>query len=356
MPIDANKGRIEFIDAMRGLTMLLVVFHHVLYLFDGSPRFSFNDIFMSFRMPLFFFLCGFLCYKKGRFSQTKTIIEFVRKKFIVQLIPTFIFIAFYSFLFQQSFGEMWLDIIKGGYWFTFVLFFYFLFFVLFFSISKNLKKLSHKLFIFIVGTIIIYFISLFSAHPSCPWKNYWASGFFSIALYKYFIFFVFGVMVKWKYDCFILILEKRWFLATCLISFILLQTIVLSWANTNGLIYHFKDAVINPILGYLGIIIVFSFFNRYKASFSQKTIIGYSFQYIGQRTLDIYLLHYFFLPRNLSMIGHFFTQYYNPVVELLVGLFFSLMVVGVCLVTSNVLRISDVLAKLLFGKVIPPCR
>ena len=80
--------------------------------------------------------------------------------------------------------------------------------------------------------------------------------------------------------------------------------------------------------------------------------MGRGLQYIGQRTLDIYLLHYFLLPKNLSMLGDFFMLYNNPIVELIVGLFFALLIVGFCLVISNVIRTSDVLAKALFGKVI----
>ena len=150
MSVSVQKDRIEFIDAMRGFTMLLVVFSHVLTIsFKSNPNFSFNEIFISFRMPLFFFLSGFLCYKSGKFSQIKGILEFVKKKFIVQIIPTVIFITIYAFLFQSSLGEMWLHTYKGGYWFTFVLFFYFLFFVISFVISNITKK--RKLKVLIIG-------------------------------------------------------------------------------------------------------------------------------------------------------------------------------------------------------------
>ena len=111
MSTHAFKGRIEFIDAMRGFTMIMVVFNHILgYSFCDSPRFSINEIFLSFRMPLFFFLSGFLCYKYGKFSQKTNNIEFIRKKFTVQLIPSFIFIAIYSILFLTSFSEMCLTV------------------------------------------------------------------------------------------------------------------------------------------------------------------------------------------------------------------------------------------------------
>ena len=58
-----KSQRIEYIDAMRGVTMLLVVMAHVsmfclgLYGYNG---FSFNKMLSEFRMPLFFFVSGFV--------------------------------------------------------------------------------------------------------------------------------------------------------------------------------------------------------------------------------------------------------------------------------------------------------
>lgn len=57
------KERIEYIDTMRGFTMLLVVYSHVrlygLYFDDSNIVSSFNSIFLLIRMPLFFFISGF---------------------------------------------------------------------------------------------------------------------------------------------------------------------------------------------------------------------------------------------------------------------------------------------------------
>lgn len=62
------KERIGYIDAMRGFTMLLVVYSHILY-FGYGPLFmehrtTFNDVFTIIYMPLFFFISGFVLYRK----------------------------------------------------------------------------------------------------------------------------------------------------------------------------------------------------------------------------------------------------------------------------------------------------
>lgn len=59
---------------MRGFAMLLVVYSHIIAFsysgalkndiaFGGNDFLSFNALFILFRMPLFFFISGFLLYK-----------------------------------------------------------------------------------------------------------------------------------------------------------------------------------------------------------------------------------------------------------------------------------------------------
>ena len=87
-----NSHRIEYIDALRGITMILVVFNHVeLFSFKISPALIANEVFMSFRMPLFFFISGFIGYKAGVEWTRKTWWAMSKKKLMVQLIPTFFF-------------------------------------------------------------------------------------------------------------------------------------------------------------------------------------------------------------------------------------------------------------------------
>jgi fucose 4-O-acetylase-like acetyltransferase len=72
-------------------------------------------------------------------------------------------------------------------------------------------------------------------------------------------------------------------------------------------------------------------------------------QFIGRRTLDVYLLHYFFLPRNISFIGDFFVEHSNPTLEFFVSVFLACLVIIICLTVSEVLRMSPFLEHRLFG-------
>lgn len=351
-----QKKRIEYLDAMRGFTMLLVVFSHVITnCLRSTPSFSFNDVFISFRMPLFFFLSGFLMYKKGFFKSIEDVLSFLKKKFKVQIIPTFIFIAVYALLFKESFISIWFHCYKKGYWFTFVLFFYFLFYSTSSYILGSFFKLKrpYNYMGMLIIVLFIYFIAVFSMHPLCPWKSNSIIDLFSVIQFRYYIFFCFGALIKANFKVFEELLDKQIIITFALLLFFIFQVLVQDINGISGILGMIRGSIIRPILGFLGIIIVFAFFRTYKHTFTKASIWGRFLQYIGVRTLDIYLLHYLVLPLNLNLIGCFFTNNFNPLIEFIIGLFIALCVLVVCLAISQIVRLSDFLAQTLFGKIIP---
>lgn len=161
-----TKKRIEYIDAIRGFTMLLVVSVHIYcYCFmQGSVNeydLNFNNFFGLFRMPLFFFISGFVFYKTDRYWNFKTIKEFITSKIRVQLISTFLFLLMFCVLYQKGIYNALFDNQKAGYWFTYILFAYF---ILYIAIDKTIcwigqkKSFNNQTIIvsFVVGLIIYY--------------------------------------------------------------------------------------------------------------------------------------------------------------------------------------------------------
>lgn len=100
------KERIKYIDALRGFTMLLVVFAHIELLGFGISPYSstLGGIFVSFRMPMFFFISGYIAYKAITWD-FGTYIKSVRKKAIVQLIPTIFFFSLFTFSHMPEAGR-----------------------------------------------------------------------------------------------------------------------------------------------------------------------------------------------------------------------------------------------------------
>ena len=100
--------RLEYIDALRGFTMILVVFAHIInygyHITDAKAETmdTFNNLFIRFRMPLFFFISGFVLYKQERIWDKPFIKDFIKKKFFVQIVPTFIFLFLFAYLYNTS--------------------------------------------------------------------------------------------------------------------------------------------------------------------------------------------------------------------------------------------------------------
>lgn len=102
-------------------------------------------------------------------------------------------------------------------------------------------------------------------------------------------------------------------------------------------------------VGLLGIIVCFTYFRVNEKYFCKDRLIGKAMQYIGKRTLDIYLLHYFFLPSELPFLKGIITNDSSATVCLFTTFTIALAVVAVCLLTSSVLRLSPFVAKWVFG-------
>ena len=128
--------RIEYIDALRGFTMILVVFAHVeAYGIFGMQYTSFlGTIFQLFRMPLFFFISGYIAYKSYPPSK-----DLVLKKLRVQIIPATIFALIYCHFNISGFIH---DAAKAGYWFTYVLLEMLLMYYCIQYISYKIKKIN----------------------------------------------------------------------------------------------------------------------------------------------------------------------------------------------------------------------
>lgn len=338
-----NNRRIEYIDAMRGLTMILVVMGHVLGCYHYDEFNSYTNLFKVFRMPLFFFISGWVLYKIDiiwDFAFTK---RFIKKKFLIQIIPTAIFMSIILF---KSDTITWkaFNYFKSGYWFTIALFEYFIFYSLFRLLSNYIKQNKYEDIVVLSSGFLVYLVYYYFLVPENDTSNKAkVINYIGIQQWCYYVFFCFGTIVKKYYNLFIKASNKSYLITTVLILFF----------GTNIFLKDISFPLWNTIrfllLGISGILIVLTFFRVNETSFSKEKRIGYGLQYIGKRTLDIYLLHYFFLPGNLSSIGCFLLKNGSPVIELILSLSLALIVIGVCLIISNVLRMSPFLSQVLFG-------
>ena len=349
------KKRIEYIDALRGLTMILVVFSHVEMTSFGfeTPTFI-NSLFMSFRMPLFFWVSGFIAYKANIEWNWSTWWTMSKKKMLIQLIPTFTFGLIYAYAyFNPDFTTFITHNGKLGYWFTIALLEIFLIvYATNVLIYNNDPKVHRKrmlvALIILSGVLFIAKIAL-KVHPAL--NN--AGNILSLHhTFNYFQYFAFGYICSMYKEIFNKMLENKLFSAIIIILFASLFYVKASYISAiagGGMsIWAMIDITLEMLIGYFGLLLVFNTVKTYQSSFTADKRIGRALQFIGKRTLDIYLLHYFLLP-HLPQVGEFLLKGNNATLELITGLLLSIVVLTLCLAISSVLRTSPLLAKWLFG-------
>ena len=354
-----KKQRLEWLDAMRGFTMILVVANHVSqtgFMQDVKLSSSLSFLIL-FRMPLFFFISGFLAYKASLAWNMPTLLSMVGKKIRVQIVPTLVFFFFAMAVlntdYMASLEEKFHSPMKGGYWFTIALLYMFVFYYLFCYIESKLRWKSWV-------PITLFFIISLLVYESCYLPKYfwWAFGYRGskpttfledstlIQVMMYMPFFLFGNIVRRYWEQAQRVMDSRWFYPVIVVLVIFCTLDVLKWHILRMAWTNLPLTLAKFIL----LTIVFMYFRHYHQYFTRMTWIGRSLQYIGRRTLDIYLIHFLFMP-NLPVIGAFFTaNRHNFVFDTTLSVIIGLVIIGFCIITSNILRVSPLFKKYLFGR------
>lgn len=319
----------------------------------SEPTFI-NSLFMSFRMPLFFWVSGFIAYKASIQWSWPTWWQMSKKKLLVQLTPTFIFGLIYAYAyFGADFQTFITHNGKLGYWFTIALLEIFLIVYttntsLYHSDPKIHRKRMLIALILLSGGLFLTKIAL-KMHPTLNEVGNVLSLHHS---FNYFQYFAFGYICSMYKEEFNRTLESKYFSAFIIILFAALfytkRCCIGSHVGTSMDMWRMLDIIAEMIAGYLGLLIVYNTCKTYQCSLASDKKIGRALQFIGKRTLDIYLLHYFFLP-YIPQVGSILLKGHNATLELAIGVLLSLIVIGICLIVSSILRTSPVLRKYLFG-------
>ena len=332
-----NTRRIGYIDALRGFTMFLVVLGHVSalcwQLTSKNP--SFYHYLTQVRMPTFFFISGFVLYKADVVWNASHIINFFKKKIPVQLISPLIFFITFLHVSHIPIFDGFIDKLKAGYWFTFVL----LEFYVFYAAVRFLVRNRWSAWILVAMGIAMYYVcwpEMTTHHQTLD--N--ALALVSAHQWRFFLFFVLGTLVKQHFDKVEQWLDSKWLLPICIVFYLIV--------NAFGDVLPVKVTTMQGLLSLTGLVIVFSFFRNRQEWFSQETRLGRTMQFVGRRTLDIYLIHFFLLPRGLSAFT-FFKDHPMPVIEFFASSAIAVLIIAVALLVSNIIRLSPWLAHWLFG-------
>lgn len=203
------KQRLLYIDVLRGIAILTVVYSHILLFCVGySETSSMTDLLRKYFLNAFFFLSGFMVYKVPTLNQTPILLG-LWKKVKLLLIPTLISGGLCCVYVHGNLLSYLADEAKGGYWFTIVLFIMMVIYGIEKSCLKWIKNeyaQSIMLLLIAVGAYCCKNMIL-----ETTWANY-------LCLYSvsyYFLMFTLGVLCKKHIDRFHKFLDISW-VKTCI--------------------------------------------------------------------------------------------------------------------------------------------
>lgn len=323
-------GRIAFFDAIKAFMIFCVVYWHI-SIYTGTTDSPVNRIYMPFFLTSFFFISGYFSYHE-RTMTPQDYIKKILKRVKVLLIPTAIMCTLYSLWSGKSAYQVLFSDMKGGYWFTFVTFEIYLFYILIESCLKDNR--SYK--------TIIYFLLIvgFSALTAIghKWNNMDTYKILSVYQFmKYLPFFYLGVISRLYQDQFFRLLKSDSLLGLGIVAMVML--------------YLIHNRISMCIQGYLGIFLICGLFYKFRYTFDQDNYLVKLIIKIGQSTLPIYFLHYFFL-NGITVLSGSFQIIMNEggwVINGILSSVTALFIISLCIFVDKITSISPTLHLGLFG-------
>ena len=335
------------LDVIRGVTMLLVVAYHWGGWTESSVH-NYWDYLIFLRMPMFFFISGFLVYSVN--LDKTMLIKRSKNRLLAQLWPTILLFLLwivtlcheeiatyrdYYRLLQDSVN----DVYKQGFWFTYVLV------EMFFVVAPmlylfNRFRLSNKWRV--VALLGIWLLAIWFLNLCIPSDNgrgmlgYVLSG---IKFKEYFLYFILGCIAKIYLPAFTSFYEKHRYGITAVVFYCIVDVILFKFIQYAP---YLRDTleVLCSCLGITAMLYLFHWLVQVKSAFVQR-ICSY-LAIVGTSTLQIYLIHYFFLKllsgsvlRNITLqIG----ERFGSITEMLFHGIMAIVVVGLCLLTVKLMK------------------
>lgn len=277
------KERIQYIDAVKGFAIFLMVFAHSIgwnmsdwqnICRDSNSLDGFLwQLIYSFHMPLFFMVSGYF-----QPLHTDSYLRIIKKKSLRLLLP-YVTTGFLMLLIRGYYG----------YWFLFSLWEMAIVYVLYLFISQkvNTQRKPWVDIVLIFSGYVILKYALNTANLSNPYCEP------AKFLGYYFPFFL-GVIIK-KYDVVRNLLVQDKMLTYYFILFVVVFSLRY-WVNTEGILGATADKA-RRILPYLGSLTTILIFKCHAVKTAEKL-----FAYLGKKTMQIYVFHILFMIQ-LPVVG-----------------------------------------------------
>lgn len=339
------ETRMHYIDALRGFSILLVVCHHIFSkagpIMAEPGALALREFLASFRMPLFFFISGYVTYRASDKWTRQKIAGILGKKIKAQLIGTALFATTFAWCFNKDIILYHTHIGQGQYWFTITLFQMFLLYLLITLLSTKLPSHLNRLLLPAVSIACICIFIKFCTLPMQQLPQFPNLAWGKLCLY--FPYFALGLYARKNNTLF----QKALTSKKCTLV-IISGFIITSLTVTPNLPNTLPGYAICYISGCFGVLAVTALFFKMRNYFTTDTPLARALTFTGKRSLDIYFIHYFFLP-DIAFIPLWFYGT-NPILPLLLTVIpVAIMVICISLSVSGLIRTSPILAEWLFA-------
>ncbi len=326
--------RINYIDRMKGMAILVVVLAHVfLFSLDMGDSMIFKFC-VSFEMPLFMFVSGFVAYfQQNAIGGGKKL----TKRFVSYLCPAFMFtylLDLYSFLVLENRDMDMVSTLTGGLWYLKAL-------AIFVFLQAILLKCRN---IWLELLVIVLAEAMFLV----GWKtNPFLHQLFCLEhCFFFYPFFMIGYYFR-RYNLVESLKSRNWIFTISVIGFICLLN---AHFETHALRF-LSDRVVEPVFAILAITYLFAT-REDKNSWMEGWL-----NKIGTRTLDIYMYHGSFILGafscfNLKMLKQNEVITANPIIYIFIAFLITLVLVYISMAIGALVRKSSLLEKVIYGRFI----
>ena len=316
--------RIGYVDALRGLTMMLVVFSH-LYIPNHS---IINQVFINFRMPLFFFVSGYISFRMEQAWSGGDVCRRVVEKCRMLLLPVIFFGMLYTLVVGEwSIWDFFYAINKRGYWFTFALFVMLLiYYILRYVVSRRGYSLKAAVWIMLGVAVVMRLLD------EELWLDATAMRIMSLKrVFNYFAYFAFGIVAGCYRERFVAYVSRNALWSVCSLLFVAMSAVMIVGVESTVV----RD-MLRFVVGALGIVMIYGLFQR-LGEVLDRGVVGRAMQYVGRHTLEVYVIHYFLLINFLPVLRDVVTSQESLFVPLVVGLPLAIVVTAASLAVGYLL-------------------
>ena len=326
------KQRIDYIDRMKGLAIILVVMGHVYGMaFAQSDDVAYRVI-SSFHMPLFMFLSGLVACS-GATTPFWNLPKLGRKLRGL-LLPLIVFGMCFTMTWAKDFETglkcFWESPNKNGYWYLMTLA------VFYVSLSLYRLNVKQKWYIDVALAIAIWGGMFALWKYTAQTKDY----FCMLNCGNFYPFFILGVMTT-KYNLLDKMHKANWLFSLCIVAYVFLFCVDMPF---HALVSLNKHIFLPFCMVY---IVVNLFVSRHGAtSYGEKLL-----DFVGKRTLDIYVIHYFFISMiHLKDLGNNWELTDNSLLMFIVAVGLSVVITALSIGVGYVLHQGKLIEKFVYGK------